>query len=146
MMGAFGFWGWLGLGLLLVAGELLLVPGGFLLWVGIAALLVGLIEILVPLGWVAELVLFAGLCLVAVLAGLRISRARTNEADDLPLNDRLEGLRGQVFALDTAISGGYGRIRLHDSVWRVHGPDLPAGTSVRVTGLDGATLIVEPAA
>jgi membrane protein implicated in regulation of membrane protease activity len=145
MMGALGFWGWLGLGLLLIAGELLLVPGGFLLWVGIAAILVGLVEILVPLGWVAELVLFAVLCLVAVLAGLRISRARTKEVDGLLLNDRLEGLRGQVFPLDAAISNGYGRIRVHDSVWRVHGPNLPAGAAVRVTGIDGATLVVEAA-
>lgn len=145
MMGALGFWGWFGLGLLLIAGELLLIPGGFLLWVGIAAILVGLVEILVPLGWVAELVLFAALCLVAVLAGLRMSRARTKEVEGLQLNDRLEGLRGQVFHLDTAISDGYGRIRIHDSVWRVRGPDLPAGAAVRVTGIDGATLIVEPA-
>ena len=145
MMGALGFWGWLGLGLLLIAGELMLVPGGFLLWVGIAAILVGLVETVLPLGWVAELVLFAALCLVAVVGGLRIARARTKEVGELQLNDRLEGLRGQVFHLDSAISEGYGRIRVHDSVWRVHGPDAPAGAAVRVTGIEGATLVVEPA-
>ena len=64
---------------------------------------------------------------------------------ELQLNDQLEGLRGQVFHLDSAISEGYGRIRVHDSVWRVHGPDTPAGAAVRVTGIEGATLVVEPA-
>jgi membrane protein implicated in regulation of membrane protease activity len=43
------------------------------------------------------------------------------------------------------ISGGYGRARVGDSVWKVSGPELPAGTRVRVTGADGTVLTVEAA-
>ena len=45
--------------------------------------------------------------------------------------------------LDTPIAGGQGRIRVDDSVWRITGPDAPAGASVRVVRVDGATLVVE---
>ncbi|HEY0917405.1 MAG TPA: NfeD family protein [Solimonas sp.] len=36
-------------------------------------------------------------------------------------------------------------MRVDDSQWRITGPDVPAGTQVRVTRADGATLHVEPA-
>jgi len=32
-----------------------------------------------------------------------------------------------------------------DSTWRVTGPDLPAGTSIKVTGVDGVIFKVEAA-
>lgn len=145
MMGPLGHWGWLGLGLLLIAAELL-APGAFLLWIGIAALLVGLTELFFVPGWAGELLLFAGYSVVAVLAGLRVYQARPRDNGGLVLNERLAELRGRVFHLDAAIVEGYGRIRLGDSVWRVKGPDLPAGARVEVTGLEGATLVVVPAA
>jgi membrane protein implicated in regulation of membrane protease activity len=55
-------------------------------------------------------------------------------------------LVGRHFLLERAIVNGAGAIRVHDSVWRVTGPDLPQGTQVRVTGVDdGVLLRVEPA-
>jgi membrane protein implicated in regulation of membrane protease activity len=38
-----------------------------------------------------------------------------------------------------------GQIRVDDTVWRVTGPDCPAGTRVVVAGAEGATLRVMPA-
>ena len=46
--------------------------------------------------------------------------------------------------LSEPIEQGSGRVKVDDSVWRVTGPDAPAGTKVRVTGGDGAVLTVEP--
>jgi membrane protein implicated in regulation of membrane protease activity len=43
-----------------------------------------------------------------------------------------------------AIENGSGRVKLGDSEWLVHGPDVAAGDRVRVSGVDGATLLVEP--
>jgi membrane protein implicated in regulation of membrane protease activity len=40
--------------------------------------------------------------------------------------------------------GGRGRVKIGDAFWTVQGPDLPAGTPVRVTGTDGEILHVEP--
>jgi membrane protein implicated in regulation of membrane protease activity len=36
-------------------------------------------------------------------------------------------------------------VRVDDSSWRVVGPDAPAGASVRVVRVEGATLVVEAA-
>jgi membrane protein implicated in regulation of membrane protease activity len=43
------------------------------------------------------------------------------------------------------MAGGEGRIRVGDSSWRVTGPELLAGTQVRVVRVEGATLVVEKA-
>ena len=38
---------------------------------------------------------------------------------------------------------GVGKVVVDDSTWRVKGPDLPAGTHVRVVGVDGVVFVVE---
>ena len=48
-----------------------------------------------------------------------------------------------MFTLEGAIVDGRGRLRVDDSVWLVEGPDLPAGTRVRITGADNTLLRVE---
>jgi len=45
--------------------------------------------------------------------------------------------------LDHPIQEGRGRIRLDDTVWRVSGPDLPAGSRVKVVSVHGTELHVE---
>ncbi|UXN74809.1 NfeD family protein [Devosia sp. A8/3-2] len=66
-------------------------------------------------------------------------------ANDSPyLNRRADRYIGREAVLEQPIIGGFGRIVLGDSVWRVAGPDLPAGARVRIVGSDGAVLKVEP--
>ncbi|MFE1602082.1 NfeD family protein [Methylobacterium sp. ID0610] len=132
-------WGWILFGLVLMVGELVL-PGVFLVWLGLGALLTGVATGLAGAPWQAQVLVFALLSGGTLLVGHHLSRARPDA-----LNRRGPDLVGRVTALDAAIEGGIGRIRVDDSVWRVTGPDLPAGARVRVTGLDGATLIVEAA-
>ena len=142
MMGSLGAWGWLALGLGPIGVEALVFPGGFLLWIGIAWLVMAGITALVSLTWQVELIVFGLLAIAACLIAWKLHHhsARNDSADGL--HDRVDGLIGREFALDEAITAGIGRIRVDDSVWRVSGPDLPAGTRVRVTGVDGATLRV----
>jgi len=52
---------------------------------------------------------------------------------------------GQVFTLVEPISAGTGKIRVGDTVWLAQGRDAPAGGQVRVVGVNGAILQVEPA-
>ena len=47
--------------------------------------------------------------------------------------------------LDSPIVDGRGRVKIGDAFWTAHGPDLPAGTRVRVLAADGGALRVEPA-
>ena len=50
---------------------------------------------------------------------------------------------GQVLILEEDIRGGRGRARVGTRRWRLRGPDLAAGSRVRVTGVDGTVLIVD---
>jgi membrane protein implicated in regulation of membrane protease activity len=50
---------------------------------------------------------------------------------------------GQVLTLPDGIQDGTGRIKLGVRRWQVRGPDVPAGSRVRVTGVDGTVLIVD---
>ncbi|MNN98539.1 hypothetical protein D3C81_2179500 [compost metagenome] len=46
--------------------------------------------------------------------------------------------------LDQDIVAGKGRAKVDDAFWVVDGPDLPAGSAVRVVAVDGMTLKVQP--
>jgi inner membrane protein len=142
---SFGGWAWIVLGLVLVGGEML-APGVFLLWLGLAALLTGAIIGLTGLAWQGALLVFAALAVASVLLGRAVTRHRSEEPDTASgLNDRGRQLIGKVFKLEATMTGGEGRIRVGDSSWRITGPELLAGTEVRVVRVDGATLVVEKA-
>ena len=140
-----GGWAWIVLGLVLVGGEML-APGVFLLWLGLAALLTGAIVGLTGLAWQGALLVFAALAVASVLLGRAVTRHRSEEPDTASgLNDRGRQLIGKIFKLEATMAGGEGRIRVGDSSWRITGPELLAGTEVRVVRVDGATLVVEKA-
>jgi membrane protein implicated in regulation of membrane protease activity len=140
-----GGWVWIVLGLALVGGEML-APGVFLLWFGLAALLTGIVVGLTGIGWQGALLVFAVLAIASVLAGRAITRRRDEEPDAASgLNDRGRQLIGKVFRLEATMAGGEGRIRVGDSSWRVTGPELLAGTEIRIVRVEGATLVVEKA-
>ena len=50
---------------------------------------------------------------------------------------------GQVITLTEGLRDGSGRVTLGKRRWQLRGPSVPAGTRVRVTGVDGAVLIVD---
>jgi membrane protein implicated in regulation of membrane protease activity len=134
-------WAWIVVGLVLLALELL-VPGGFLLWLGVAGIVTGLAALALPIGAPVQWVLFGVLGLAAVFLWLRFSRGRIRQSDRPFLNRRAERFIGQEAVLDEAIREGFGRVVLGDTVWRVTGPNLPAGRRVRIVGSEGAVLKV----
>ena len=133
-------WSWVIAGLVLAGAEIA-VPGVFLIWLGLAALATGLAAALTPMPWQAQTLLFAGLavCLVGIATRLS-SRAGHRDAT---LNRADRGLIGREAVLAEPIVQGSGRLRFDDTLWRVEGPDLPAGARVRVVGLAGTVLRVE---
>ncbi|HXV30817.1 MAG TPA: NfeD family protein [Sinorhizobium sp.] len=142
-----GPWSWWVLGLLLLAAEVI-VPGVFLLWIGLAALATGILSLLLWDAafwtWQVQLVVFALLSVVTVLIGRRLV-VTAQESDEPLLNKRAESLIGRTAVLEQPIAEGHGRVRLGDTTWAIEGPDLPAGTRVRIVASSGRHLTVERA-
>lgn len=136
---------WAAIALALIAAETF-VPGAFLLWMGIAAAVVCLVVFLAPgLSLLAQVALFVALSVVAVLAYLKWGRRRERPSDRPLLNRRAEQHVGRVVALDRGIAGGRGRVKIGDAYWDVSGPELEAGTQVRVVAAKGMVLEVREA-
>ena len=142
-----GPWSWWVLGLVLLAAEIL-VPGVFLVWIGIAAIATGTLSLLfwetVWWGWQLQLLIFAVFAVIAILIGRRYFAQATESAEPL-LNQRGESLVGRTAVLKDAIAEGRGRVKLDDTTWSVQGPDMPAGTRVKIVACHGRDLMVEPA-
>lgn len=139
-----GGWAWWVLGLALLAVEVL-VPGIFMVWLGLAALIVGVGALFVDWPWQFEVVGFVVLATALAFGGRRWERSRSDTLPPSGINERAQGYLGRVVVLSDAIEHGHGRARVDDTIWRVSGPDLPAGSRVRVTGAKGALLEVEAA-
>jgi len=140
-----GIWNWFIAGGILLAIEVM-APGTFMLWLGLSALLVGVISLLVSWPWQAQCVAFAVFAIASIPIWRRVGHRVSAPGDQPFLNRRAEALVGQVFTLDKPIVNGAGTVRVGDTVWRVTGPDSPAGIRVKVTRADGATLFVDRAA
>ena len=141
-----GPWSWWLLGMLLLAAELI-APGVFLVWIGMAAIVSGLISLTLwesaLWGWQVQLLVFAFLSVIITLAGRRIVARHDKDSDEPLLNQRTASLVGRTSVLEEPLAEGRGRIRLDDTWWPVLGPDLPAGTRIRVVASHGRDLTVE---
>lgn len=140
------FWHWWILAGLLLILELT-APAYFFLWLGIAAAATGLLLLVFPaIPLESQLVLFAALSVVAIIAWRRYRETRPVTSDQPNLNRRGQQYTGRVFTLEHAIENGVGKVTVDDSTWRVKGPDLPAGTRVRVKDVDGVVFVITPVA
>lgn len=135
-------WAWIIAGLVLLGLELV-VPGGFLVWLGVAGIVTGIVVFIEPIAWPWQWLLFAVLALVAILLWTRFSRTRSENTDSPYLNRRADRFIGREAVLEQPIAGGFGRLTLDDTVWRIAGRDMPSGSRIRITGSDGAVLHVE---
>lgn len=136
-------WFWLSLGLILGVGEMLL-PGFFLIWLGLAAIIVGLLDYFLPITIAYQVALFAILSVLTVFAGKKFLKDNPIETTDPKLNDRGARLVGEIVTVVEVIADGNGRVKVGDSVWPARGADAGVGERVRVTGADGAVLLVSP--
>jgi inner membrane protein len=140
-----GTWNWLIFGFILMGLELL-APGVFLFWLGLAALLVGLLSFAINPAWQTQLLMFALFAVAAVPAWRYFARSASSHSVSNPfLNKRTEAMIGREFTLEKPIIDGSGTVRIDDTVWRVAGPDTPAGSRVKIVQADGASLTVAAA-
>ena len=137
---------WAVVTLLLFAAEAM-APGAFMLWLGIAAVVVFLGVLLVPVDIpiLVQVAAFIVLSFVSIQVYRKWFRKFEPQSDRPHLNQRANTLVGHVAALDQAIVNGHGRVQIADAYWEVQGPDLAAGTPVRVVAVDGMTLKVQEA-
>jgi membrane protein implicated in regulation of membrane protease activity len=138
------YWHWWILGVLLIILEVF-SPGAFFLWLGISSGIVGLLLLAFPqMDWVYQVLLFATFSVVSIVAWQLFLRKHPTKTEQPRLNRRGEQYIDRQFTLEAPIINGQGKIRVDDTTWKVNGPDCTAGSRVRVTGVDGVVLLVEP--
>ena len=136
-------WVWLTLGLML-AGLEMLIPGVYLIWLAAAAIITGVLTLTLDLSLPVQLIDFVFLSLIVAFSAKRFLGERPIESSDPLMNRRGARLVGETALVVQAIEHGSGRVRLGDSEWLAHGPNAAAGERVRISGSEGAILLVEP--
>lgn len=146
MFASINLWYWFSLALVLVILEVLLGTSFFLLWVGASAAAIGGVLLFYPaLSWEFQFLIFAVLSLACLMYWHLHLKNQVTSSDQPNLNRRNEQYVGRTVTLDEPIVNGRGKIHIDDSFWRIEGRDLPAGTLVKVVGVDGVVLKVEKA-
>ncbi|MEW8028859.1 MAG: NfeD family protein [Candidatus Thiodiazotropha sp.] len=136
------YWHWLILAVVLMILEVF-SPGAFLLWLGLAAGTVGLLLLLIPeITWQIQILLFALLSVAIIVLVRAFLQRRPIETDQPHLNRRGEQYLDRTFTLQEPIVNGEGRIHVDDTTWKITGEDCPAGTRIRISGVQGVVLQV----
>ncbi len=143
-LGNMEFWHWLIIGVAFLVLEIF-APGAIFMWFGFSGLLTGTILWLFPeMSMGLQFLLFAVAAVLSILLWKLIrQRSPAPQSPDPELNNRLIVFIGQEHVLQTPITNGRGRMHLGDGTWTILGPNLPAGSQVRITGVKGIQFTVE---
>jgi membrane protein implicated in regulation of membrane protease activity len=136
-------WLWMIGGILLLIAEII-APGFFLVFIGVAALATGAFTLLFDMPLAFQLILFTIYALVAVMIGRKVYANQAVDSTDPLLNDRAARLVGKSVTVIAAVDEHSGRVRVGDSEWSARGGPGRPGERVRITGVDGNCLLVEP--
>jgi inner membrane protein len=140
-----GTWLWWIVAGILLIGELI-APGIFLLWLGFAAAFTAIVDLILGLGWKGEIATFAVLSVLSVLASIKLGWGAPKPASEAPhLNNPMQAMIGRRYTLQQPINNGRGKLQIDDTLWDIDGPDMVAGSAVKVIGVNGLRLIVAPA-
>jgi membrane protein implicated in regulation of membrane protease activity len=140
------FWYWWALAAVLLVLEMML-PGVVFLFLAIGAAAAGVFLLVVSdLSLELQLFVFAILSVAsAVVLRPTLKRLQHARVGNAALNARGDALVGRTIVLDAPILRGQGRVKLADGSWTVTGPDMAAGSKVRIAAVNGTELKVEPA-
>ena len=142
LLQSLGPYAWFIVGALFLIAEVIL-PGVNLIWFGAAATATGLVLFTVELGWQGQMAVFLIVAALSVLAARLLAQRTVFRGEDV-VNRGPRSMIGRELALADPIVNGTGRALYGDGTWRVAGKDQPAGTRVRVVGIEASTLLVEP--
>ena len=137
------FWNWWVLALVLLVIELL-APGFFFLWMAASGLVTGCLLFLIPaIGMELQIVIFSVLSVVAITVWKLYGKKHPIATDHPLLNKRGAQYIGRVFSLYKPIENGEGKIKVDDSIWKVHGEDCDINAKVKVMAIRGTVFDVE---
>lgn len=135
-------WLWLIGGVLLGIAEMV-IPGVYLMWIGGAAVLTGVAALLLPIDVATQFAIFAVATIAAIYVGRRFLAANPITSADPMLNDRSARLIGSIVVAVEPVDALQGRVKVGDGVWSARGAEAAVGDRLRVTGSEGAVLVVE---
>ena len=139
----FVFWYWWVIGFILLVLEIL-TPGYFFMWMAASGFLTGAIVLLIPATSMnMQVLIFSVLSVVAIIVWKFYGKRHPTESDQPLLNKRGVQYIGRVFNLYQPIKNGEGKIKVDDSIWKVHGEDCDMTTRVKVIAIRGTVFDVE---
>ncbi|NUS99446.1 MAG: NfeD family protein [Sphingomonas sp.] len=136
-------WFWLIGGVVLLIAEVI-APGFFLVFIGAAAMAAGLFTLLFDLPLAYQLILFTVYAIIAVMIGRKVYANAAVDSSDPLLNDRAARMIGRSVTVIEPVDEHSGRVRVGDSEWSARGGPGSPGERVRITGVEGNCLLVEP--
>ena len=137
------FWYWWVASIVLLAIELL-APGFFFLWIAIAAFITGCLLLLLPAtGVEIQFFVFSVLSVASIVAWRMFFKKHPTETDHPLLNKRGAQYIDRIFTLHEPIVNGQGKIKVDDTIWKVHGEDADSNSKVKVVSVKGTILVVE---
>ena len=138
------FWHWWVFSIVLIILEVF-SPGAFFMWMGAAAGATGAALLVAPeMSWQVQFIIFSVASIVAILLGRTFFNRTSANIVDPTLSQLENDLTGNVYVVEKPIINGSGRIQVGESTWKAQGADCEAGSSVKVVGVKGAVLLVEP--
>jgi membrane protein implicated in regulation of membrane protease activity len=137
------FWYWWVLAVIFLVIELL-VPAFFFLWMSVSALITGIIVWLIPsISTDIQLLIFSLLSIAAIIVWRIYGKKITIATDQPLLNRRGSQYVGRTFNLHEAIENGQGKIKVDDTIWKVHGEDCDINSKVKVLASRGTVFDVK---
>jgi len=136
------FWHWWALALIFVVIEALILSGVFVAF-AIAGLVTGMAFYYYPeLDWRLQLVIFATVTVITLFIIRALFSDWLNE--NAKSHSSSSEMIGKDLVLKQPIQNGFGEIEIDGKNWALKGPNLKAGTEVRVIGVDSYFLKVHP--
>jgi inner membrane protein len=137
------FWYWFVLTVICLVIEVI-IPAFFFLWMSVASLMTGIIVWIAPsISSDGQIVIFSVLAIMAIIAWWVFGKRLNIKSDQPLLNQRGSQYIGRVFNLYEPIENGEGKIKVDDTIWKVHGEDCDIDTKVKVITSRGTVFDVE---
>lgn len=143
---ALSIWHWFALAAILGILEVTLGANFIFLACGIVAVFTGILLWLIPMMSVEWQGLFFGIgMIVSLFFWHKYLKKRKPTGEVSYLNQRARQYINRYFTLEEPIVNGRGRVKVDDTIWRVEGEDLAAGTRIQVIDVDGNILRIKKA-